>query len=123
VPYMLCTLLLSYVCVFFFQAEDGIRDRNVTGVQACALPIFHLIRPSRTVGVPRRNVARTRPGRVMPRKGVLLLLVTMAGPSTSEIGRASCRGRVEGGGGEGGGGGEKVSTRMRAKRRRAHSRA
>src|SRR5438067_922684 len=26
--------------VFFFQAEDGIRDRNVTGVQTCALPIF-----------------------------------------------------------------------------------
>src|SRR5699024_12043697 len=30
-------LLLSYY--FFFQAEDGIRDRNVTGVQTCALPI------------------------------------------------------------------------------------
>src|SRR5699024_11230299 len=28
--------------VFFFQAEDGIRDRNVTGVQTCALPIFIL---------------------------------------------------------------------------------
>src|SRR5437868_12438448 len=27
------------MCVFFFQAEDGIRDRNVTGVQTCALPI------------------------------------------------------------------------------------
>src|SRR5699024_12186827 len=27
---------------FFFQAEDGIRDRNVTGVQTCALPIFHI---------------------------------------------------------------------------------
>src|SRR5207248_6809622 len=30
------------VCVFFFfffQAEDGIRDRTVTGVQTCALPI------------------------------------------------------------------------------------
>src|SRR5437868_11901086 len=28
------------VCLFFFfQAEDGIRDRNVTGVQTCALPI------------------------------------------------------------------------------------
>src|SRR5699024_2753295 len=27
---------------FFFQAEDGIRDRNVTGVQTCALPIFCL---------------------------------------------------------------------------------
>src|SRR5699024_11731399 len=25
--------------MFFFQAEDGIRDRNVTGVQTCALPI------------------------------------------------------------------------------------
>src|SRR5699024_10484851 len=27
---------------FFFQAEDGIRDRNVTGVQTCALPIYLL---------------------------------------------------------------------------------
>src|SRR5271167_4691190 len=26
-------------CFFFFQAEDGIRARNVTGVQTCALPI------------------------------------------------------------------------------------
>src|SRR5437868_8141835 len=26
--------------VIFFQAEDGIRDRNVTGVQTCALPIW-----------------------------------------------------------------------------------
>src|SRR5947207_4918508 len=26
--------------VFFFQAEDGIRDHCVTGVQTCALPIF-----------------------------------------------------------------------------------
>src|SRR5437667_7134502 len=25
---------------FFFQAEDGIRDRDVTGVQTCALPIL-----------------------------------------------------------------------------------
>src|SRR5437016_5218315 len=27
-------------CCFFFQAEDGIRDWSVTGVQTCALPIF-----------------------------------------------------------------------------------
>src|SRR5690606_40904376 len=27
-------------CFFFFQAEDGIRDFHVTGVQTCALPIF-----------------------------------------------------------------------------------
>ena len=28
-----------FVVFFFFQAEDGIRDRDVTGVQTCALPI------------------------------------------------------------------------------------
>src|SRR5690606_40694003 len=27
-------------CAFFFQAEDGIRDFHVTGVQTCALPIW-----------------------------------------------------------------------------------
>ena len=27
------------ICFFFFQAEDGIRDIGVTGVQTCALPI------------------------------------------------------------------------------------
>src|SRR5699024_11271323 len=38
---------MSYIAVhiifvfFFFQAEDGIRDRNVTGVQTCALPIWN----------------------------------------------------------------------------------
>src|SRR5690554_7613792 len=29
-----------YFFFFFFQAEDGIRDADVTGVQTCALPIF-----------------------------------------------------------------------------------
>src|SRR5688572_32966352 len=29
-----------YYITFFFQAEDGIRDLTVTGVQTCALPIF-----------------------------------------------------------------------------------
>src|SRR5699024_11321166 len=34
------TVCTHSICVlFFFQAEDGIRDRNVTGVQTCALPI------------------------------------------------------------------------------------
>src|SRR5699024_11974132 len=38
------TTSVARVCVFFFffQAEDGIRDRNVTGVQTCALPISQL---------------------------------------------------------------------------------
>src|SRR4051795_13637290 len=30
---------IFYLCFFFFQAEDGIRDESVTGVQTCALPI------------------------------------------------------------------------------------
>src|SRR5207249_9064565 len=33
------------VFFFFFQAEDGIRDRNVTGVQTCALPISPKMKP------------------------------------------------------------------------------
>src|SRR5260370_24113388 len=35
---------------FFFQAEDGIRDSSVTGVQTCALPIWRLCCPSRANG-------------------------------------------------------------------------
>src|SRR6266487_4240921 len=31
--------MISRGCFFFFQAEDGIRDGRVTGVQTCALPI------------------------------------------------------------------------------------
>src|SRR5690606_40360971 len=31
---------------FFFQAEDGIRDFHVTGVQTCALPIYPRARPA-----------------------------------------------------------------------------
>src|SRR5437868_13293928 len=41
-PDVLVAVLTCYVDIvffFFFQAEDGIRDRNVTGVQTCALPI------------------------------------------------------------------------------------
>src|SRR5438309_4837562 len=53
-----------YMCFFFFfQAEDGIRDGTVTGVQTCALPIFTpaLVEPHihldavLTVGEPRHN--------------------------------------------------------------------
>src|SRR5256885_3458000 len=35
-------VLARDVCFFFFQAEDGIRDYKVTGVQTCALPICDL---------------------------------------------------------------------------------
>src|SRR2546430_8495201 len=33
---------IRFGCVLFFQAEDGIRDLTVTGVQTCALPISNL---------------------------------------------------------------------------------
>src|SRR5699024_11218810 len=35
-----------FITCFFFQAEDGIRDRNVTGVQTCALPISDILDPA-----------------------------------------------------------------------------
>src|SRR5256885_8966406 len=34
--------------IFFFQAEDGIRDYKVTGVQTCALPIYEMRTGSRS---------------------------------------------------------------------------
>src|SRR5699024_11979064 len=39
--------------VFFLQAEDGIRDRNVTGVQTCALPILARSEGGRSVDLLR----------------------------------------------------------------------
>src|SRR5215211_8752721 len=36
---MMHSAMLMRFCFFFFQAEDGIRDHCVTGVQTCALPI------------------------------------------------------------------------------------
>src|SRR2546426_6593985 len=44
----LCRWRLS---VFFFQAEDGIRDYKVTGVQTCALPISYTAAVARRLGV------------------------------------------------------------------------
>src|SRR5258708_31178405 len=41
--FLVASLLLLF---FFFQAEDGIRDDLVTGVQTCALPISLTTRPT-----------------------------------------------------------------------------
>src|SRR5437867_10958275 len=64
--------------VFFFQAEDGIRDRTVTGVQTCALPIL-------------REHAR------QDRKAVANFGILRAEwrerEESQQIGRASCRER------------------------------
>src|SRR2546430_4578991 len=56
----------SRICkifLFFFQAEDGIRDLTVTGVQTCALPISHARRPrAARRGGARRARRRHRDG-------------------------------------------------------------
>src|SRR2546425_12415256 len=57
----LCSMSLD--CFFFFQAEDGIRDKLVTGVQTCALPISEPVRCTAedhgvTEGVQRRAPAQ-----------------------------------------------------------------
>src|SRR3989454_12784302 len=44
---------------FFFQAEDGIRDYKVTGVQTCALPIYR--KRQRLAWVPHLLLGRCRP--------------------------------------------------------------
>src|SRR5262249_59773398 len=63
-------LVRCLVFVFFFQAEDGIRDWSVTGVQTCALPISRRWRP---FGVPPRWPdweRHERPRRDLPRHGL-----------------------------------------------------
>src|SRR2546430_17071727 len=45
---MLSRYVSSWLFCFFFQAEDGIRDLTVTGVQTCALPIVEACMPLRS---------------------------------------------------------------------------
>src|SRR2546426_8928730 len=45
--YLYCVFLFLFFFFFFFQAEDGIRDYKVTGVQTCALPITLKVLPTR----------------------------------------------------------------------------
>src|SRR2546427_536638 len=51
-------LWVCLICIFFFQAEDGIRDLTVTGVQTCALPISGA---GRTAPAPDAAEAARRP--------------------------------------------------------------
>src|SRR2546429_8707972 len=82
---------------FFFQAEDGIRDVAVTGVQTCALPISHAhpgLRRRASV-LPLRSSIHSPREVFLPRfDGAFInghedLIVSVGG----EIGRASCRER------------------------------
>src|SRR5258708_11916268 len=49
-----------YFFFFFFQAEDGIRDDLVTGVQTCALPIYNLVSPRVSIQVEVLPMIETR---------------------------------------------------------------
>src|SRR5246127_438675 len=57
--------LFVFFFFFFFQAEDGIRDLTVTGVQTCALPILLVARGRRR----RRSPRGARPGQPRPTSG------------------------------------------------------
>src|SRR5690349_23784545 len=64
---------------FFFQAEDGIRDLYVTGVQTCALPIFRHGRPILT----------------QRRRSVRLRLAALVAPRRRECGSRSTHNRPQ----------------------------
>src|SRR5260370_26889729 len=44
--------LYTFFFFFFFQAEDGIRDSSVTGVQTCALPILRFLESRQLLFLP-----------------------------------------------------------------------
>src|SRR2546430_4901183 len=102
-PYLHDALSIARLLIwfFFFQAEDGIRDLTVTGVQTCALPIFaprsargrRAPLVSRAPGCspkkPRPRIRRSRHA-TAPRRGT----PRDPGSRGGEIGRASCRERV-----------------------------
>src|SRR5256885_11279419 len=77
----------SSKCSFFFQAEDGIRDYKVTGVQTCALPICGRQR------VPLRHHGRRRdpsPRRAGEEERRLPQVAPLAGPR-ARVGGSLCR--------------------------------
>src|SRR5699024_12081853 len=94
----------------FFQAEDGIRDRNVTGVQTCALPILNTVRLLLLMFIALLSTGCELWYNSDKQKGDLRILIA-ASPKAelseaylsitkikvqhqAEIGRASCRGRA-----------------------------
>src|SRR5436189_903926 len=98
-------VVVFFVLIFFFQAEDGIRDTSVTGVQTCALPILY---DAVVEAVPMAAGGRNQKKAVViisdgndtaSRAGVhevrQLIRNSEVLVYAIEIGRASCRERVE----------------------------
>src|SRR5260370_11873864 len=95
----LVSMCLSF---FFFQAEDGIRDSSVTGVQTCALPISYTdAQLSAFRSADAHHAVYDRMGAYLRLMSVLRASGTghlstreVIMPPIKEIGRASCRERV-----------------------------
>src|SRR2546429_1686974 len=87
---------------FFFQAEDGIRDVAVTGVQTCALPISRIVEELDERGrlplVTVEFLHNPGDGRIEAREPDGAVQVPrrerIGQPCELEIGRAACRERV-----------------------------
>src|SRR2546426_5460895 len=60
---MSSSFMIFFFFFFFFQAEDGIRDYKVTGVQTCALPICRDPRLQHVVDAGHGRPVRVRPAR------------------------------------------------------------
>src|SRR3989440_956594 len=88
---------------FFFQAEDGIRDLIVTGVQTCALPISNVAKAVGLLGFIVSGNSASCTGQLLPMPppssaSTIPMAHTSESasgrPRATEIGRASCRERV-----------------------------
>src|SRR5256885_4098938 len=98
---MVSIYIISIYRFFFFQAEDGIRDYKVTGVQTCALPIWQLLQ-AQASGVALFVAALCVSGDCLQFcvfgsvLGCQLFALEFALDQCnfSQIGRASCRERV-----------------------------
>src|SRR5256885_5549342 len=102
IEYLIYKQALTQYFFFFFQAEDGIRDYKVTGVQTCALPIsslqFTITNPSANTtaanGVAFTDTLPTGLTVANSSSTVCGGTLTTTAPTGIEIGRASCRERV-----------------------------
>src|SRR5438093_6978928 len=100
--FVYCHLIDAYISFFFFfQAEDGIRDWSVTGVQTCALPISEAVALAHVrLQMNRRQVAAAADALAIEvcdhaLTGLVVLeRDDVHEPRANEIGRASCRERV-----------------------------
>src|SRR5258706_8456272 len=99
--YVDCSYLLCfYFFFFFFQAEDGIRDWSVTGVQTCALPICGTMKAiwDNIRGLDLLEtlpyVKKGKVGAIGHSLGGHNAIYTAVFDDRIKIGRASCRERV-----------------------------